>query len=351
MARLKIAVTQGDTNGIGLELILRTFSIPEILEMCTPIVYGNAHAASYYKKILHLDTEWHIIPSASNAVDGKLNFVNVCNEEVSINIGQATPESGKQALLALEYAVKESKEGLVDCLLTAPINKSNIQTPDFNFTGHTEYLEKCYDTESLMILYNEMLRVALVTTHTPISKVGELITPEKLKQKIRQLHGSLKRDFLVSAPRIAVLALNPHCGDNGLIGNEEKEVIIPVINTLREEGLSIYGPYSADGFFGNCTYKHFDAVLAMYHDQGLAPLKALSMDGVNFTSGLPIVRTSPDHGTAYEIAGKGEADTASFLQSIYAAIDITRNRETYDKAHENPLPKLFFDRRDNHERD
>lgn len=351
MAKLKIAVTQGDTNGVGLELILRVFSTPEVLEMCTPIVYGNAHVASYYKKSLHLDTQWNIISSANNAIEGKLNFVNVSEEEVNVYVGQATPESGIQALLALEHAVRESKEGFVDCLLTAPINKANIQTPDFHFTGHTEYLEKCFDAETLMILFNDMMRVALVTTHVPISKVAELITPERLEQKIRQLHESLKRDFLVSAPRIAVLSLNPHCGDNGLIGNEEKEIIIPTINAMREEGLPIYGPYSADGFFGNCTNKHFDAVLAMYHDQGLAPLKALSMDGVNFTSGLPIVRTSPDHGTAYEIAGKGEADTASFLQAIYAAIDITSNRKAYDQAHDNPLPKLFHDRRDNHERE
>ena len=268
-------------------------------------------------------------------------------------MGTSSKDAGEAALKALDKAMTDYRSELYDVLVTAPINKNNIQSDLFHFPGHTEYIEHCLGEgkEALMILMNGPLRVALVTTHLPIKDVAQAITKEAIVNKATILHESLRRDFRVSCPRIAVLALNPHAGDNGVIGTEENEIIIPAIEELEEKGIQAFGPYPADGFFGSGAYSDFDAVLAMYHDQGLAPFKALAVEeGVNYTAGLPIVRTSPDHGTAYDIAGNGIADPMSFRHAIFTAIDIFRNRENYDEPFENPLPKLFHEKRDEGEK-
>lgn len=349
-SKLRVGITQGDTNGIGWELILRTFADAELLELFTPVVYGHAKVANYNRKNLGLNTNYRIVPTAADAVDGVLNLVNVSDDEVKVEYGQQSAEAGHAAFLALEQAVLDLKEGDIDTLVTSPINKASIQSSNFRFVGHTEYLQNRvakHGEESLMILCNDIMRVALVTTHLPISEISTAITQENVEQKARLLYESLLRDFGVSAPRIAILALNPHAGDNGVLGHEEEDIIKPAIANLSEAGLPCYGPFAADGFFGTGAYRHFDGILAMYHDQGLAPFKALTTDGgVNFTAGLPVVRTSPDHGTAYDIAGQGVAQVNSFRRAIYAAIDIYRNRTAYDKAHANPLPKLYHDKRE-----
>ena len=346
--KIKVGITHGDTNGIGYELILKAFDHPEIYDLFTPVVYGSDKVASYHRKALNLNTAWRTVPSVDEAKDGQLNLIDVVgNEEVKIELGQPSAEAGRMARLALEAAVADAKAGKIDVLVTCPINKASIQSAEFHFPGHTEYLEQCCEAQGLMILMNPTMRVALVTTHLPVSKVADQITTERVADKLRQVHQSLRRDFCLSAPRIAVLSLNPHCGDAGLLGTEEDDVIRPLVQQANEEGIPCFGPYSADGFFGAAMYRHFDAVLAMYHDQGLAPFKALSMEsGVNFTAGLPIVRTSPDHGTAYDIAGKGQASAASFLHSIYTAIDVYRNRQQFDEVTANPLPFAASERRE-----
>jgi 4-hydroxythreonine-4-phosphate dehydrogenase len=347
---LNIGITHGDINGVGYEVILKTFENEEMLQLCTPILYGSPKVATYHKKVLGCQTNFTVKNSADSAEANTLNLVNCFGEEeCKIEIGSATAEAGTLALGALERAVDEYRKGLFDVLVTAPINKNTIQSDQFKFNGHTEYIEDRLGDgqKSLMILMKDDLRVALVTTHVPISKLSTTITKELIKEKISILHNSLKRDFSISAPRIAVLSLNPHCGDGGVIGNEENDIIIPAITEANAERLVCYGPYSADGFFGAETYKHFDAVLAMYHDQGLAPFKAIAMDGaVNYTAGLPVVRTSPGHGTAYDIAGKGCASEYSFRNAVYAAIDIARNRRRYDEANASPLKKQYYEKRD-----
>lgn len=351
--RIRIGITQGDTNGVGYEVILKTFVDPAIFELCTPIVYGNPRIATYHRKGMELTTNFATIATAADAQPDRLNMVVVDDTEVKIDMGQSSPEAGQQALKSLEWALKDYKAGIIDVLVTAPINKHAIQSPTFSFPGHTEYIQAKVGegNEALMILMNERVRVALVTTHLPIREVAQSITIDNILAKLRILNLSLRRDFAISTPRIAVLALNPHAGDDGLIGQEEQKVIRPAIEQAMTENIPVFGPYSADGFFGARAYEHFDAVLAMYHDQGLTAFKALCMeDGVNYTAGLPIVRTSPDHGTAYDIAGKGVADENSFRQALYAAIDIWRNRQHFDEAAENPLPKLYHDRREDERR-
>jgi 4-hydroxythreonine-4-phosphate dehydrogenase len=272
---------------------------------------------------------------------------------VKVELGVPTQEAGQAALMALDRAMTDYRSGLYDVLVTAPINKATIQSPGFRFPGHTEYIEASVGDgqKALMILMNENIRVALVTTHLAIKNVAEAITQEKIVEKATILHRSLKRDFRISNPRIAVLSLNPHAGDEGLLGNEEKDIIRPAIEQLTEQGIQAFGPYPSDGFFGSGAYDRFDAVLAMYHDQGLTPFKALALDdGVNFTAGLPIVRTSPDHGTAFDIAGTGKADENSMRQAIYTAIDVYRNRIAYDEPLANPLPKLFHEKREDGEK-
>lgn len=350
---IRVAITHGDTNGIGYEVILKTFEEPGMLELCTPIIYGSPKAAAYHRKMLDLQTNFSIINSAEDAKEGRVNLLATFDEEVKIEVGQPSPEAGEAALKALDRAMTDFRSGLYDVLVTAPINKNNIQSDQFHFCGHTEYIENCVGEgqKALMILMNGDLRVALVTTHLPIKDVAKAITKEAVVEKTKIFHTSLKRDLRIANPRIAVLALNPHAGDNGVLGTEERDVISPAIEELEAAGIQAFGPYPADGFFGSGMYSKFDGVMAMYHDQGLAPFKALAVeDGVNFTAGLPIVRTSPDHGTAYDIAGKGIADANSFRQAIYAAIDIYRNRINYDEPLENPLPKLFHEKREEGEK-
>lgn len=347
--RLRVGITHGDINGVGYELIFRTFAAPEMADLCTPIVFGSAKVAAYHRKALGLDVAFQVVNSAADALEGQLNLIDCATDDVSVQFGQCSAEAGHMAYVALEAATEALKAGDIDVLVTAPICKSAIQSADFRFVGHTEYLADrlAPDSQPLMMLCNDQLRVALVTTHLPLRDVPAAITTESVEQHIRQVYHSLRHDFLVPAPRIAVLGLNPHNGDNGTLGSEEADIIRPAIQAAVEDGIQCFGPYPADGFFGAGLYGEFDAVLAMYHDQALAPFKALSMDdGVNFTAGLPYVRTSPDHGTAFDIAGRGIASEASFRRAIYDAIDICRNRRADDDARRNPLPKLYHERRE-----
>ena len=347
--KIKIGITQGDVNGIGYEIILKAFEDPTIFDFCTPIVYGSPKVMTYHRKALDMETSFTIVNSAAEAINGKLNVVNCCDDEIKVEFGKPSKESGKAAYDAFKRAMGEDKEGKYDLLVTAPIHKQMIQSDTFTFPGHTEYIEQCVGegAKALMILASETLRVALVTGHVPVSQIASSITQELIQEKLTIFNASLKKDFGISAPRIAVLALNPHAGDGGVIGNEEETIITPAIKAMREQGILCYGPFPADGFMGNGTFSHFDGVLAMYHDQGLIPFKVMAMEnGVNFTAGLPIIRTSPDHGTAFNIAGKNEASPDSFRQALYMAIDIYRNRKRDNEAHQNPLRKLYFDKRD-----
>ena len=346
--KIRVGITQGDTNGIGYEVILKTLAEPQIAELCTPVVYGSSKAAAYHRKALEMSqVPFNSIDSAERVRDGVNNMVEVLEGEVKIELGSANEEAGKAAFVALERAVADLKNGLIDVLVTAPINKNTIQSENFNFPGHTEYLESAlgYGKKSLMILFSDNVKVALVTTHLPVSKIAGAITKESIVEKLKIFNASLKGDFGIGRPRIAVLALNPHSGDNGLLGTEEKEIIAPAIEEAYSSKIMCFGPYAADGFFGNGQYKHFDGVLAMYHDQGLAPFKTIAMEsGVNFTAGLPYVRTSPDHGTGYDIAGKNEASTESFREAIYRAIDIFRCRRHEAYIRRNPLRRQYFDK-------
>jgi 4-hydroxythreonine-4-phosphate dehydrogenase len=347
--KIRVAITQGDTNGVGYEVILKVFQDPAILELCTPIIYGSPKIAAYHKKALNLETTFSIINKAEDARDGRLNLLACHDDETKVELGQPSAEAGQAAFRALDRAMADYRNGLYDVLVTAPINKATIQSPGFHFPGHTEYIETSLGDgkKALMILMNETLRVALVTTHLPIKDIAKAISKEAIIEKATIFHQALRRDFRISCPRIAVLSLNPHAGDNGLLGAEEKDIIKPAIEQLAEGGIQAFGPYAADGFFGSGSYNYFDGVLAMYHDQGLAPFKTIALDnGVNYTAGLPIVRTSPDHGTAYDIAGQGKADENSLRQAIYTAIDIWRNRQNYDEPLKNPLPKLFHEKRE-----
>lgn len=340
--KIRIGITQGDINGVGYEVILKTFEDPMMLELCTPIIYGSPKVAAYHRKSLDLSTNFSIVNSASEAMPDKLSVVNCTDDEVKVEFSKADPEAGKAALSALEKAIEEYREGLIDAIVTAPINKHTIQSEEFSFPGHTEYIEeRLGDGEkALMILMKGDFRVALVTGHIPIAQVASTITKELIEEKLEIFNRSLKQDFGIGAPRIAVLALNPHAGDGGLLGMEEQEIIIPAIQEMAAKGVLCFGPYPADGFMGSGNLSHFDGVLAMYHDQGLAPFKALAMDeGVNYTAGLPVVRTSPAHGTAYDIAGKGVASEDSFRQAVYVAIDVFRNRLHEKNMRANPLRK------------
>ncbi len=351
--KIRIGITQGDINGIGYEIIFKTFETPEMFDICTPIVYGSPKLASYHRKALELDIAYNAVENIEQIEDGKLNIINCNNDDVHIELGNATKESGQAAYEALERAVKDYQNGVIDLLVTAPINKNSIQNDDFKFPGHTEYLqERLGDgNKSLMILCSDDLRFAVATSHLPLRDVPAAITPELIEEKLKIFNKSLIEDFNIDAPKIAVLSLNPHAGDNGLLGKEEVEIIKPTIDKMSREGILCYGPFGVDGFMGSGKYTHFDGILAMYHDQGLAPMKLLAMnDGVNFTAGLSVVRTSPAHGVAYDIAGKGEADENSFRQAIYTAIDILRNRRFYKNARRNPLRKHYFEKRDDSNR-
>lgn len=334
---------------MGYEVILKTFADPVMLELCTPIIYGSPKVAAYHRKALDLPTNFSIINSASEAASDRLSIVNCTDDEVKVEFSKPDPEAGKAALGALERAIEEYREGLIDVIVTAPINKHTIHSEAFSFPGHTEYIEERLGNgcKSLMILMKNDLRVALVTTHLPVREIATAITKELIQEKLTIFHHCLKTDFGIGAPRIAVLSLNPHAGDGGLLGMEEQEIIIPAMKEMNDKGILCYGPYAADGFMGSGNYTRFDGILAMYHDQGLAPFKALAMDdGVNYTAGLPVVRTSPAHGTAYDIAGKGVANEDSFRQAVYLAIDVFRNRMREKAMHANPLRKQYYEKRD-----
>ena len=336
--KIKLGISIGDINGIGIEIILKTFLDKRMLEFCTPVLFGSTKYISSYKKSLNLNVQYNGVSSIDKIIAGKINVVNIWKEDVPVEFGKPTKRAGEYAFKSLEAATNALSDGEIDVLVTAPINKDNIQSEEFSFPGHTEYLESKLEGKSLMILMTESLRVGLVTGHIPISEVSESISEERIMGKVAILHKTLIEDFGISKPKIAVLGLNPHCGDNGLIGKEDDEVIRPTLEKIQEEGKLVYGPYAADSFFGSENYKNFDAVLAMYHDQGLAPFKTLSFgEGVNYTAGLNKIRTSPDHGTAYELAGKGLASISSFKEAVFTAIKLFSKREEYKSLTQNVL--------------
>jgi len=336
--KIKVGISVGDINGIGIEIILKTFEDTRMLEICTPILFASNKTVSVHKKELNIGTQIHGIENVTKALNNKVNLVNVWKENVTVDLGRETEVGGKYALLSLQAAVEALKNNNVDLLVTAPINKHNIQSDDFKFKGHTEFLEANLEGESLMILMTDEIKIGLITGHIPVQKIAETITSELLVKKVNILYESLIQDFGIDKPKIAVLGLNPHCGDNGVIGTEDDEMVKPTLEKIQAAGKLVYGPYSSDSFFGSQLYKKFDGILAMYHDQGLAPFKALSFgNGVNFTAGLNKIRTSPDHGTAYEISGKGIANHNSFKQALYTALDIYRSREEYKGLVQNKL--------------
>lgn len=337
-SKIIVGISVGDTNGIGIEIILKTFEDKRMLDFCTPVIFASNRLVSYHKKNLKLNNNIFSINSLDKIADNKINLMNSWAEDVKIELGKLTEIGGKFAYKSLETATNALKDNHIDVLLTAPISKENIQSEIFNFPGHTEYLEDKLDGKSLMILIADKLRVGLITGHIPISKIAEKITPELIKAKVKIMHTSLKQDFGITKPKIAILGLNPHCGDNGIIGGEDNEIVRPTIAEIKETGKLIFGPYAADGFFGSQTYKQFDGVLAMYHDQGLAPFKALSFgNGVNFTAGLNKVRTSPDHGTGFDIAGKNKANPDSFKEALFTSLQIFKNRKQYAELTKNVL--------------
>ena len=333
-----VGISIGDLNGIGSEVILKTFEDTRMLELCTPVIFANVKILSFIKKNLNSEAALHGIDRIDQLVKGKINVLNVWKEGVDINFGQNDDVVGKYAIKSFVAATAALKAGLVDVLVTAPINKYNIQSEDFKFPGHTDYLDQELEGNALMFMVQDNLRVGLLTDHVPVTDVAKHLTEKLIIQKIETINKSLKQDFNITKPKIAILGLNPHAGDNGVIGNEEEKIIKPTIKKLFEKGIFAFGPYSADGFFGSGQYEKYDAVIASYHDQGLIPFKTLSFgSGVNYTAGLNKIRTSPDHGTAYEIAGKGIADFGSFKEAVYLAIDIYNSRNEYEILVKNPL--------------
>jgi 4-hydroxythreonine-4-phosphate dehydrogenase len=338
--KVRVGISIGDYNGVGLEVVIKTLIDPRMLELCTPIVYGSSQLAKAYRKALNIqDFSFNIINDATKANGRKANLVEVWKEKVELQFGESTSQAGALAFKSLEAATQDLAHNKIDVLVTAPINKNNIQSEDFKFPGHTEYLADYANVDNpLMLLTHQGLRVGTVTGHLPLKEVAESIYFEDVLNKLDVFNKTLQQDFRITRPKIAVLGLNPHNGDNGTLGAEEQEVIIPAIEEANKKGMSVFGPFAADGFFGSPGYKNFDGILAMYHDQGLTPFKTISFDqGVNFTAGLPIVRTSPDHGTAYDIAGKNIASETSFRNAVFQAIDIYNNRKEYREISANPL--------------
>lgn len=336
--RIIVGISIGDLNGIGSEIILKTFEDSRMLDFCTPVIFASVKLMSFYKKELGLDVNFHGIDTIQDLAHKKINVLNVWKEPVEVHFGKEEPEAGAFAIKSLKAAVEALKKDHIDVLVTAPINKSNVQSKTFNFPGHTDYLAKELDGDSLMLMISNGLRVGLLTDHVPVKDIASTITPDLITKKINTIYQSLIQDFEIRKPKIAVLGINPHTGDGGVIGHEDDEVLRPTLEKIREEGKLVYGPYSADSFFGSGNYKNFDAIVASYHDQGLIPFKTLSFgQGVNYTAGLSKVRTSPDHGTAYEVAGKNEAREASFKEAVFAAIAIYRNRLEYGEYAKNPL--------------
>jgi 4-hydroxythreonine-4-phosphate dehydrogenase len=333
-----VGISIGDLNGIGSEVVLKTFEDPRMLELCTPVIFANVKVISFIKKTLELIAPLHGIDQLNQLVVGKINVLNVWRESVDLNFGVNDATIGKYAVKSFVAATKALKENQIDVLVTAPINKYNIQSEEFKLPGHTDYLDKELEGNALMLMVQDNLRVGLLTDHIPVNEVAKHLSEKLITQKIETIRHSLIQDFGINKPKIAVLSLNPHAGDNGVIGKEDDEVLKPTIKKIFQKGTLVFGPYAADGFFGNNQYEKYDAVLASYHDQGLIPFKTLSFGkGVNFTAGLNKIRTSPDHGTAYEIAGKGIADYNSFKEAVYTAIDIYNCRNQYQEISKNPL--------------
>lgn len=344
-------ISQGDINGIGYEVIIKALSDPLINEIATPVVYGSPKVAAYHRKALNINNfSFNNIRTAEEAHVKKANMINCLDDNVRVELGKSTPQGGEAAFISLEKAVDDLIRGRINVLVTAPIDKHNIQSQSFRFKGHTDYLKYRSGVEDvLMFMVSEGLRIGVATEHVPLKKVPELITADLLIRKLRIMNQSLVTDFGIRKPRIAVLGLNPHAGDNSLIGTEEEQVIAPAVLQAQKEDIFAFGPFPADGFFGAGSFSKFDGILAMYHDQGLAPFKALSFDtGVNFTAGLPFVRTSPVHGTAFAIAGKGEASESSFRQALYLACDIFRNRQFHAEITRNPLKHQVIETHNDH---
>lgn len=343
---VKIGISQGDINGIGYEVMLKCFSDSRMMDICTPILYGSSKVLSYHKKLIGAnDFSFVNIRYANQAEARKFNILNIIQEEVKIDVGQPTEIGGKLAAMSLERACQEIMEGKIDALVTNPINKKNIQSDTFNFPGHTEYLTRKFGAEeSLMIMTCRNIHIGIMTNHLPLKDIPRVVTKDLILRKLRVMDHSLKRDFGIRMPKIAVLALNPHAGDRGLIGSEDDEIVAPAVKEAFDNGILAFGPYPSDGFFGNGSMNDFDGVMALYHDQGLIPFKLMSFtEGVNFTAGLPYVRTSPAHGTAYEIAGKNQASAQSFRNAVYLAADIIKHRKEYDELSKNPLKKAYRD--------
>ncbi|MDD3566798.1 MAG: 4-hydroxythreonine-4-phosphate dehydrogenase PdxA [Bacteroidales bacterium] len=339
--KVVVGITQGDINGIGYEVIIKTLSDNRVNDFCVPVVYGSPKVAAYHRKAINMENfNFNQIKDISEVNSRKPNIINCMDDNVRVELGKTTEIAGEGSVRSIEAAIADLKAGKIDVLLTSPINKQNVQSSTFSFPGHTEYLASTFDTqEVLMLLVSDIMRVGVVTGHIPLSEVPKSISQELIVKKLRLLNNSLVKDFGIRKPRIAVLGLNPHAGDAGVLGTEELEVIIPAIKQANEEGIVAVGPYPADGFFGADNFSKFDAILAMYHDQGLIPFKSLAFDtGVNYTAGLPVVRTSPAHGTAFEIAGQGKASENSFRNALFLAIDIHKNRREYEELTKNPLP-------------
>jgi len=340
LEKIKIGISQGDINSISYEIIIKSLMDKRIMEICTPIIYGSPKVAAYHRNVLEIESfSLNNISSAEHSHPKRVNIIDCFKEELKVELGKSTPIAGEASYQALNRATEDLKEGLIDALVTGPINKDNIQSEQFSFPGHTEFLKSRLNSdEVLMLLVSQNIRIGVVVGHIPISKVASMITKEAVLKKIKIMNKTLLEDFGIRKPKIAVLGLNPHAGDNGVIGNEELEQIIPAIDEAREKGIMALGPYPADGFFGSGEFSKFDAILAMYHDQGLAPFKALAFDsGVNYTAGLPVIRTSPAHGTAYGIAGENKASIESFKNALYLAIDAFRKRKEYQNLNQNPL--------------
>jgi len=345
MSQIKpvIGISCGDLNGIGIELIIKAFSDARVVEQCTPVIFASNKVINFYRKsIPDINFNYQSIKEYNRVNPKQVNLFNCWEEEVAINPGQLTSIGGKYAILSLQTAVAALKQKHIDGLVTAPIHKKNIQSPEFGFTGHTPFLKNIFGVNDVaMMLCAGNFRVALLTEHVPLNEVTKYITKEAILSKLQIIHQSLQKDFGIDKPRIAVLGLNPHAGDEGLIGNEEETIIKPAIKEAKNNNTLVIGPYSADAFFARHNFDRFDAVLAMYHDQGLIPFKALATgEGVNFTAGLPIVRTSPDHGVAFDIAGKDKADVSSFLTALFECIDIINRRNEYEENRKNPLRKM-----------
>lgn len=338
--KIRLGITHGDINGIGYEVIIKTLSDKRINELCIPIVYGSPKLAAYHRKAINFENfSLNIIKDPYEANPKRPNIINCVYENARIELGKSTDESGKAALESLEAATIDLINNKIDVLVTAPINKKSIHSDNFAFPGHTEYFQNKTNTDDvLMLMLGEMMKIGVVAGHVAIKDIPALITEDLILKKLRILNNSLNEDFSVRKPKIAVLGLNPHAGDGGVLGKEEEDIIIPAVNKARDEGIMALGPYPADGFFGSQSFLKFDAILAMYHDQGLAPFKAVEFEtGVNFTAGLPIIRTSPNHGTAFEIAGEGVASPDSFRRALYTAIEIYKNRKMFKEISENPL--------------